>query len=81
MTGEARGAVAAKPAGGDAGKNPFQGVLDKENKHDGGKGCCCCRLYAVVQSRWQDTLALSDSFHDDSTTLFPVFILWFGGAM
>lgn len=35
MTGEARDAMAAKPGSGDAGKNPFQGVLDKENKPDG----------------------------------------------
>eukprot|EP00752_Nemacystus_decipiens_P002902 g2700.t1 len=32
ITGEVRGVMAAKPGGGDAGKNPFQGVLDKENK-------------------------------------------------
>lgn len=38
MTGEARGATAIKPGGADAGKNPFQGVLDKENKPNGGLG-------------------------------------------
>lgn len=35
MKGEARGAVAATAGGGQGGKNPFQCVLDKENRPDG----------------------------------------------
>lgn len=47
MTGEARGAMASRPGGGDAGKNPFQGVLDKENKPDG----ACVAWCQAVSSR------------------------------